>query len=117
MDGSDRILKFVVPVLKDRIAAGKSIWLSTAIIASFAYYLNQKDENGGKIEIVDRQRDRLMKLSDKLNKDSKAIIETDDLFGDVVQNPVFVSTFCEIYEKIKKEGSKATIAWLLEKPI
>jgi mannitol 2-dehydrogenase len=115
VDGSDRLLKFVIPVIIDRIAQGKSIWLSVSIIASFAYYLNQVDENGGKIEIVDRQKEILMRLSDKLNKNSNAIIEAKDLFSDVVENPTFASTFCEVYEKIKKDGSKSTLVWLLEK--
>lgn len=115
VDGSDRLLKFVIPVIKDRLTQNKSIWLSVSIIASFAYYLNQVDENGGKIDIVDRQKDTLMMLSNKLNKDSKAITEAKDLFGDVVENPIFANNFSDIYEKIKNEGSKSTIAWLLEK--
>lgn len=105
----------MIPVIHDRLAASKSIWLSVSIIASFAYYLNGRDESGASIQIVDRQTETLMKLSRKLNDDPKAIAEAKDLFGDVVENPTFQSVFGEIYVKIKQEGSKATIAWLLKK--
>lgn len=105
----------MIPVIHDRLAEGKSIWFSVSIIASFAFCLNGKDESGGSIEIIDRQSENLMQLLRKLNVNPRAIAEANGLFGDLADNATFQSVFCEIYEKIKKEGSKATISWLLKK--
>lgn len=114
-DGSDRIPKFVVPVIRDRLAKGESIWLSTAIVASFAIYLDAVNEGEKAIEIVDRMKDKLAVLSGKLKTDASVISGEDEIFGDVVNNKVFVETFKTIYDMIRKDGSKKTIAWLISK--
>lgn len=114
-DGSDRILKFVVPVIIDRLAEGKSIWLSTAIVASFAIYLNGVDEKGITINIVDRMKEKLVVLAKKLRNDASVIRKEHELLGEIVSNQVFLNTFNEIYEKLSQEGSKTTLEWLINK--
>lgn len=114
-DGSDRILKFVMPVITDRLADGKSIWLSTAIVVSFARYLNGVDENGKPIEIIDRAKEKLAVLAQSLQSDSSVILGEHELLGETVSNQVFVNTFKEIYDKLSKDGSKKTLEWLIEK--
>lgn len=114
-DGSDRILKFVMPVITDRLAKKESIWLSTAIVASFAKYLDGVDESGKKINIVDRMSGKLATLSQNLKRDSSLIKKESELFGDNVINQDFVEIFHEIYEKLCKDGSKQTLEWLIQK--
>lgn len=114
-DGSERLLKFVIPVILDRLAKGQSIWFSTAIIASFARYFDGKSESGKSIEIVDCKKEKLQSAAKKLNKDPKSIKDEADIFGNIVKNQVFVDTFAEIYEKIRTDGSRKTLDWLLTK--
>lgn len=113
-DGSDRLFKFVIPVVVDRLAKNQSIWLSTAIIASFTVYLNKRSESGNTIDVVDRAKDKLQELNTKLLKDPSAIKEEKELFGDVVCHPEFVRVFGEIYKKITTAGSSDTLKWLIE---
>lgn len=115
VDGSDRIPKFVGPVIRDRLAKNESVWLSTAIVASFARYLDGVNEQGKTIEIVDRMKDKLTILSEKLNNSSMALSDEEEIFGDIVNNKVFVNTFAEIYEKLRKDREKETLDWLLAK--
>lgn len=112
VDGSDRIFKFVIPVIVDRLKKNESIYQSVGIVASFAYYLNAVNENGMKIEIVDAAKGKLNELSKKLNDDSSAIKHETWLFGEVVRDERFIKVFKEIYEKIKKDGSESTLKWL-----
>lgn len=112
VDGSDRVFKFVIPVIVDRLAKNESIYLSTAIVASFAYYINGLTEKGYEIEIVDAALAKLEVLSKKLQKDPTAIKDEHEMFGDVVRDERFVKVFKEIYEKIKKDGSENTLRWL-----
>jgi mannitol 2-dehydrogenase len=71
------------------------------------------NENGKKIEIVDRMKEKLKALGQRLRKDSGAISGSEEIFGEVVKNKAFVDTFKAIYEKIRKDGSKKTLDWLL----
>lgn len=114
-DGSDRIFKFVMPVITDRLAKGESIYLSTAIVASFAKYLSGVNEGGNTVEIVDRMKDKLLVLAKKLEFDATAIRDEHEIFGKNVKDEVFVNTFREIYEKLSKEGSQKTLTWLINK--
>ena len=114
-DGSDRIVKFVMPVIIDRLAKGESVYLSTAIVASFAKYLDGVNESGNALVIVDRMKDKLDILAKKLQIDATAIRDEHEIFGDVVRNDVFVSTFKEIYDKLGTDGSQKTLNWLVAK--
>lgn len=100
-------------MIQDRIAKGQSIWLSTALVTSFAFYLDGVDENGKKIEINDRMKEKLKKLSRKFKENPASISGEQEIFGDVVEQKIFVDTFTEIYQKIEKEGSVKTLDWLL----
>lgn len=113
VDGSDRVPKFVLPVILDRLANGKSVWLATAIVASFACYTTAKNESGRSIVIVDRMAEKLKVMSKSLQADSSAIRSQAEIFGDVVTNEVFVETFTAVYEKICNEGSEKTLRWLI----
>lgn len=113
-DGSDRVFKFVIPVIVDRIKAGQSIYLSTAIVASFARYLNGKSGTGKPIEVIDRAKTKLAVLNDKLLADPTMIKHENELFGDIVSNPEFVRVFKEIYDKIGNCGSENTLKWLTD---
>jgi len=114
-DGSDRIAKFVMPVITDRLAKGESIYLSTAIVVSFAKFLNGVNESGNVLDVADRMKDKLAVLAKKLQNDATAIRDEHEIFGDNVKNEVFLKTFKEIYEKLDKEGSEKTLNWLIAK--
>lgn len=114
-DGSERITKFVVPVIVDRLAQGQSIWFSTAIVASFARYFDGVSESGKQIAIVDCKSEKLKEIAKRLHADPSAIQDEVDIFGSVVKNQKFIETFSEIYRKIGADGSKKTLDWLLAK--
>lgn len=115
VDGSDRVPKFVMPVMQDRLSRNEDVWLSTAIIASFARYLDGVSESGKSIAIVDRMSDRLACFAKNLHQNAGSIANEEEVFGDLVNNQVFVETFKEIYVKIRQDGSVATLKWLLSK--
>jgi mannitol 2-dehydrogenase len=115
VDGSDRILKFVLPVIQDRLAKKESIWMGVAIVATFAFYANGSSDSGKSIQIVDRNNDKLKTLTERLRADQMGIKSQQALFGDLVDNTVFVDTFNEIYKMLQTAGTGKTIEWLLQK--
>lgn len=115
VDGSDRILKFVLPVIHDRLAKKESIWMGAAIVATFVFYANGTSDSGKSIEIVDRNKDKLIAMTDDFRVSELGIENQHLLFGDLVDNAIFVDTFNEIYKKLKESGTRKTVEWLLQK--
>lgn len=115
-DGSDRILKFVLPVVHDRLAKKESIWLGASIVATFAFlYVNGSSDSGQTIEIVDRNIDKLKAMSEDFRSGDLGIKNQRSLFGDLVDDSVFVDTFNEIYKNLTGLGTRKTLEWLIQK--
>lgn len=57
-ESSDRIPKWLVPVIRQQLATGGEIRRSAAVVASWARYAEGVDEQGQPIEVVDRLADR-----------------------------------------------------------
>ena len=51
---SDRIPKWVLPVIRQQLATGGELWRSAAVVASWARYAEGLDDHGEPIEVVDR---------------------------------------------------------------
>ena len=58
-ESSDRIPKWLLPVIRENIAAGRDVPLSAAVVASWARYAEGVDEDGEPIQVVDRLADQL----------------------------------------------------------
>ena len=54
-DGSDRIPKFVLPVVRDQLAAGGDISVAVTAVAAWARYLEAVDEQGRPYDVADRR--------------------------------------------------------------
>ena len=59
-ESSDRIPKWLLPVVRRNLETGGEIRRSAAVVASWARYAEGTDEQGEPIEVVDRLRDNLM---------------------------------------------------------
>ena len=60
---SDRIPKWLLPVIREQLAVGGEIRRSAAVVASWARYAEGVDERGEPIEVVDRFADSLTQLA------------------------------------------------------
>src|ERR687897_552982 len=65
-ESSDRIPKFLLPVIRENLAA--------AVVASWARYVEGVDEQGEPIQVVDRQADQLKAIAAKQRTDPTAFI-------------------------------------------
>nr|WP_208402593.1 mannitol dehydrogenase family protein [Lysinibacter cavernae] len=112
-DSSDRIPKWLVPVINEQLATDGEIVLSAAICASWARYSEGVDEQGESIEVVDRLRDTVMGYAAKHSTDPLAFIRDRDLFGDLIDNERFVSAYSAALESLHASGARATVAGLV----
>jgi mannitol 2-dehydrogenase len=96
-DGSDRIPKFVVPVARERRAAGQSAPLSAAIIASWARYA-ELIASGADLPFADRQHERINAAVTRLQTDPVGFLRDPDWFGDLANDSPFAADFERAYQ-------------------
>ena len=115
LEASDRIPKFVLPVIRAQLAAGREVRLAAAIIASLARYCEAKDEHGEPIEINDRIADTLKEYAAKQvgpDADELGFLTNRQLFGDLIDDQRFTEPYLEVLRSLHADGAKATIARL-----
>jgi mannitol 2-dehydrogenase len=110
---SDRIPKWLLPVVRQQLAAGGEIRRSAAVVASWARYAEGVDEQGRPIEVVDRRRDTLMRLARRQREDPDAFIANRELFGDLADNERFVAAYRSALASLHQRGARATLESLV----
>lgn len=113
-ESSDRIPKWLVPVIRYQLSAGGLILHAAATVASWARYCEGVDEQGRPIEIVDRRRDEVMARAAQQVSDPVAFLRSPELFGDLVSSERFVETYTEVLRSLHEHGARATLAALVE---
>jgi mannitol 2-dehydrogenase len=103
-ESSDRIPKWLLPVVRSQLASGGSVARSAAVVASWARYAEGVDEQGEPIEVVDRLRDSLTALAQ-----SGDFIANRELFGDLADDPRFVEAYRSALSSLHERGARATL--------
>ena len=113
-DSSDRIPKWLLPVVREQSARGDTVALSAAIVASWARYAEGTDEQGQPIDVVDRIKDRVMASAGGFAADPHSFLRDQDLFGDLLQDAAFVTAYDRALDLLHTVGARATLAELLK---
>ena len=108
-DGSDRIPKFVLPVIRHQLAHGGDISISAAAVAAWARYLDGVDEQGRAIDVVDRRAAQLAPLAAQQRSNPDALLGVRDVFGDLADQPVFVASYRQALASLYARGARATV--------
>jgi mannitol 2-dehydrogenase len=112
-ESSDRIPKWLLPVVREQLAAGGEIGRSAAVVASWARYAEGVDEQGEPIEVVDRLKDTLMRNARRQRDDPDAFIAERDVFGDLVDDERFVAAYRSALASLHERGARATLESLV----
>ena len=105
---SDRIPKFLLPVIRQQLATGGEIKRSAAVVASWARYAEGVDEQGQPIDVVDRYAGRLTSLARRQRGDPTAFIANRDLFGDLADDERFTA-YRSALASLHQRGARATL--------
>ena len=111
-ESSDRITKWLLPVVRRQLETGGEIRRSAAIVASWARYAEGIDEQGAPIEVVDRMADTLVPRARRQRTDPDAFIANRDVFGDLVDDERFASAYRSALASLHARGAHATLAAL-----
>lgn len=112
-ESSDRIPKWLLAVIRSQLASGGPIALSAAVVASWARYAEGVDEDGQPIEVVDRLADRLKAAAARQRDEPLAFVSDREIFGDLVDQPVFVSAYLDALDSLHSVGARATLERLV----
>ncbi|TCC35528.1 mannitol dehydrogenase family protein [Kribbella speibonae] len=108
-ESSDRIPKWLLPVVREQLAAGREIKRSVLVVASWARYAEGVDEQGKPIEVVDRLRDKLVERAQHNREDPLVFISDPDLFGDLASDERFVTPYRAALKSLHEIGARATL--------
>ena len=113
-ESSDRIPKWLLPVVSDNLRSGGPVRLSAAIVASWARYAEGVDENGQPIEVVDPLAGTLVPIARSQRVDPSAFLANRSVFGELVDEPRFVEPYLWTLDSLHRNGARATLAALVE---
>jgi mannitol 2-dehydrogenase len=109
LDGSNRQPKFIVPVIADNLAAGRSITGLALESALWCRYCAGTTDSGQPIAANDPSWDRLQSLALKSKADSLQWLSMTDIYGDVAGNETFRTTFAGWLAMLWNEGTAKTL--------
>jgi mannitol 2-dehydrogenase len=112
-ESSDRIPKWLLPVIRARLETGGEMRRSAAVVASWARYAEGVDEQGEEIDVVDRLRDTLVANARRQRDDPDAFIANRELFGDLVDDERFVAAYRSALRSLHERGARATLEALV----
>jgi len=114
-ESSDRIPKWLLPVVREQLERGGPVRRSALVVAAWARYAEGVDEEGAAIEIVDRRRDALMERARQQppgGSDPLAFLRDPNLFGDLADEERFTTEYVAALESLHAHGARATLeAW------
>ena len=108
--GPSGMPKFVLPTVRDNLAAGGSIRLGAALCAAWSLGVLGTDENGRPIPRVDDLRP----LAERQEAgDETAFIADEEIFGDLADNERFRTTYLEELAALRSQGARARMRALV----
>jgi mannitol 2-dehydrogenase len=110
---SDRIPKWLLPVICDNLASDGSVRLGAAVVASWARYAEGVNEWGEPFEVVDQLADSLVPIARSHHEHPYAFIEITGIFGDLAHQPRFAQAYRWALESLHHKGARATLQALL----
>ncbi|MGQ4599475.1 mannitol dehydrogenase family protein [Nocardia sp. R6R-6] len=108
-ESSDRIPKWLLPVIRAQLDTGGEIDCAAAVVASWARYAEGVDEQGAPIEVVDRRRDQLIPLARQQREQPTAFLGERSVFGDLIDRPRFVTAYLAALGSLRTKGARATV--------
>jgi mannitol 2-dehydrogenase len=109
---SDRIPKFVLPVIRHNLDTGGEIDRSVAIVASWARYAEGFDEAGRPIEIVDQLHDERVAAARPDESDPLRFVRNEQLFGDLAANDRFAEAYVRLLGAFRTDGVRSVLRGL-----
>jgi mannitol 2-dehydrogenase len=108
-ESSDRIPKWLLPVVRAELSRGGPVRRSALVVAAWARYAEGVDEDGAPIDIVDRRKDAVMERARQQASDKLAFLRDPTLFGDLADDERFTKEYTAALDSLHAIGARATL--------
>jgi mannitol 2-dehydrogenase len=108
-ESSDRIPKWLVPVIRTNLEHDGEVELSALVVAAWARYAEGLDEQGQPIEVVDQLREQLMAAAGRQGQDPLAFLRDERLFGDLAEQDTFTRAYERFLTSLHAHGARGTL--------
>lgn len=93
-ESAAKLPKFLIATIAENLSENRDVSLATLVIASWCIYSDkQVSENGQSLEITDVMAPELHEAASQTKNDALAFIKLKSIFGDLVNNTVFVQQY------------------------
>ena len=109
-DGSERISKFLLPVLRDQLESGGDIRRCAFVLAAWSRFLEGVDEQGNLTPINDKRAEELRAAVQGEYAEPGSFLDYQPVFGDLGSNQRLRDLFIDYRAKLIERGTRSTIA-------
>ncbi|KXO91351.1 mannitol dehydrogenase family protein [Tsukamurella pseudospumae] len=113
LDASDRIPKFLLPVIASRADEGAAAPLAAAVVAAWTRCAEGVADDGVPLELSDRRAPELIDRARRSRADRLAFVADPDLFGDLAEHPEFTEPYLAALDGLRERGTRAVLAELI----
>ena len=109
VDGSDRIPKFLLPVLRQQLETGGEIRRCALVLAAWSRFLEGVDERGNPTPINDRRAAELAEARQAEHAEPGSFLDYAPVFGDLGGNARLREAFIAFRRSLVEGGVRATV--------
>jgi mannitol 2-dehydrogenase len=109
-DGSERIPKFLLPVLRENLESGGEIRRCAFVLAAWSCFLEGRDEHGNPTPVDDRRASELLTAAQAEYGEPGSFLDYRPVFGELGANTRLRDTFIAFRAALIDRGSRATMA-------
>ncbi|MGY1744301.1 mannitol dehydrogenase family protein [Blastococcus sp. SYSU D00695] len=115
-NASDRVPRFLLPVLRDNLARGGEIRRSAAVLAAWARAAEGADDAGLPLALADPRAADLGARADRQAAEPLAFLDDPDVFGDLAADERLAAAYTDALTSLRERGTRATVAGLVGPP-
>jgi len=112
VDGSERIPKFLLPVIREQLASGGEIRRSALVIAAWSVFIERASEGTVAVPLLDVRQDVLTQAVRAEASVAGALLDVREVFGELGQIERFRSAYLDSRKMIKADGPLEAIGSL-----
>jgi mannitol 2-dehydrogenase len=113
-DGSNRLPKFILPIVNANLVNGQSLQGLALVVALWCRLCAQGADGDNQIVLDDAQAPRLIAQSLLARDNPLVFLQMDDIFGTLAVQPEFVAAFSKWLTMLWEVGAAKTLAFYLE---